>query len=153
MGRASGKRLTVAEPTRNQGQHEAFSSRCRFEAGCSGKIFRLRLAREHTLSCLAVLFRTVKDYQNHCLKHRLEVGAVDCPDYEMRALDFLTKPSSGSLHECTRRLGDVVRYDSSTDEFAIFSNDGFIRTYMKPTTAWHQLPSNLHYFQRECGRY
>lgn len=108
---------------------------------------------EPAVSFSAVFFRTLGEYQSHCLKHRIEVGAVDCPDYELRALDFLTKPPLPSLHECTRRMGDIVRYDSLTDEFAIFSFDGFIRTYMKPVASWHGLPTNLDYFRRECGRY
>jgi len=100
-----------------------------------------------------VFFRTIGEYQTHCLKHRTEVGAVDCPDYETRALDFLTKPRFPALHECTRRLGDVVRYDSLTDEFAVFSFDGFIRTYMRADVSVHGLPSNFDYFKRECARY
>jgi filamentous hemagglutinin len=102
---------------------------------------------------LAVLFRTVREYLGHCKRHLLEVGAKDCPDYEFRALDFLTRPPQPSLHECKRSKGDIVRYDSTTDEFGIFSFDGFIRTYMKPTIAWHKLPSNMDYFKHECARY
>ncbi len=101
----------------------------------------------------AVFFRTLSEYQKHCLKHQIEVGAADCPDYELRALDFLTKPPLPSLRECTRRMGDVVRYDSLTDEFAVFSVDGFIRTYMKADVNVHGLPTNLDYFRRECTQY
>jgi hypothetical protein len=101
----------------------------------------------------AVFFRTLGDYSIHCLKHRIEVGALDCPDYELRALDFLTKPPFPSLRECTRLKGDVVRYDSLTDEFAVFSFDGFIRTYMRVNVSVHGLPTNMDYFRRECGRH
>lgn len=97
-----------------------------------------------------VFFRTAKEYLKHCLKHAMQVGAKDCPDYENRALDFLTKPATPTLHECSRKLGDLVRYDSATDEFAIFSHDGFIRSYFKPTTATHGMKSNLDYFKKEC---
>lgn len=115
--------------------------------------FLLRVRLASPVSWLPVLFRTIKEYLGHCKRHQVEVAAKDCPDYEMRALDFLTKPPQPSLHECKRSKGDIVRYDAATDEFGIFSFDGFIRTYMKPTVAWHKLPSNMHYFMQECARY
>jgi pyocin large subunit-like protein len=82
----------------------------------------------------------------------VEVGAVDCPDYEMKALEFLTKPATPSMNECVRQQGDVVRYDSASEEFAVFSVDGFIRTYMKASVAVHGLSSNIAYFRQECNR-
>jgi hypothetical protein len=114
--------------------------------------FWLRLWHSHTVSFLAVFFRNLTEYQDHCLRHRVEVGAKDCPDYENKALEFLTQPPTSSMHECKRIHGDVVRYDSITDEFAVFSFDGFIRTYFKPTVAWHGLASNLAYFGQECAK-
>jgi hypothetical protein len=124
-----------------------------FQKSIFPAIFLVRLGRRHTVSFLALLFRSVGQYRRHCRDHRIEVGAKDCPEYELKALDFLTKPRTITMHECTRPKGDVVRYDSGTEEFAIFSADGFIRTYMKPTSNWHGLPSNLDYFQRECLSY
>jgi filamentous hemagglutinin len=97
-----------------------------------------------------MLFRTPDLYRRHCKDHRVEVHAVDCPDYELRALDFLTKPQTASMHECKRNKGDIVRYDDATNEYAVLAHDGFIRTYMIPKPAFHGLPTNLDYYQREC---
>lgn len=100
-----------------------------------------------------MVFRTERHFRNHCRDHRIEVGAADCDEYALMALDFITKPkpaAGGTLHECKRNHGDIVHYDSTTEEYCVLAYDGFLRTYMKPTTAWHGLASNMEYFQREC---
>ncbi len=83
----------------------------------------------------------------HFDKHRREFNWIDQFDYEERADEFLTKPASVQLRECTRRTdGATVRYDTSTGEFGILHKEGFIGTYHFKT---HR---GLEYFMRECQK-
>jgi filamentous hemagglutinin len=87
------------------------------------------------------------------MKHLAEVGALTCTDYVLKALDFVTKAATKTMMECRRSLGDIIRYDTSTGEFGVYSNDGYLRSYFKPDPAKHGLASNLLYFQQECSKY
>jgi pyocin large subunit-like protein len=78
-------------------------------------------------------------------------------EYEAEAVRFLTSPSRSGLMECNRTGGDVVKYDTATEEFGVLASDGTIRTYYKPvpcsaavTVNCHGETDNLAYFRKAC---
>jgi len=82
-------------------------------------------------------------------------------EYERRAEQFLLAPLRPDLLECKRKRGDIVRYDKVTQEFAVLSAAGVIRTYFKPVpcaslprgvpkTGCHGMRDNMEYFRTEC---
>ena len=73
--------------------------------------------------------------------------------YLKLADEFCGGPKSpGSVLECVRKSGDLVRYSTQTEEFGVVSSQGFIRTYFKPVSAAHGFASNLDYFNYNCER-
>ena len=95
-----------------------------------------------------------EEKENHFLDHwhefTPELPSADA--YEAAAIQFLTKARTATIFECLRRNGDVIRFDQTTDEFAICSRDGILKTYYKPTPQWHRRGSNLAYFWEQCAR-
>lgn len=81
---------------------------------------------------------------NHLSRHRLEHPWVDQYEYEECADEFLTKVLTPLMLECTRKNGDRIRYDTSTDEFGIISATDYIVTYFYRTNRGRE------YFEREC---
>lgn len=100
----------------------------------------------------------------HFARHRADVGVATSQQYELLAIAFLSRSDvGGSLMECTRKKGDVLRYDTLTAEFGVLAASGMIRTYFKPIpcsslpagvpkTRCHRHADNVAYFQFECGR-
>lgn len=82
---------------------------------------------------------------------------------------FLGGPKPPHVHECTRKKGDILRFDPSTQACGVLGKDRVIRTYFKPvpcvsipwpqraaamaTGRCHGEADNLKYFQRECLRW
>jgi filamentous hemagglutinin len=95
------------------------------------------------------------DLADHFKKHvtlRNEFSAATMYDYQSLADQFMSAPRSPTVHECVRAGGDIVRYDSSTEEFGILDKDGVIRSYFKPDPARHGEATNLDYWKKECKR-
>ena len=89
----------------------------------------------------------------HFGDHGLEFSATDGQQYLMLADHFCgVSPVPPGVRECVRRSGDVVRYNPSTEEFAVLSASRFIRTYFKPDPARHGAGTNLQYFIENCAR-
>lgn len=95
-----------------------------------------------------------EEKDNHFLDHNREFEPefASPEEYETAAIQFLTKEPWNTMLECTRRNGDVIRFDTRTDEFAICNRDGYLKTYYKPDTYWHRQESNLIYFQGQCAK-
>jgi hypothetical protein len=75
-------------------------------------------------------------------------------DYETRAGSFLGGPQGlTTLHHVGTLGGDVLRFDTVTEEFGILSARGTIRTYFRPDPMIHGLATNLAYFLQECARH
>lgn len=78
-------------------------------------------------------FRTPTLLTIHFGWHGATVGATDEQDYEQKAKAFLEADiTNTTILEHTRSRGDVVRYNPTTEEFAIASATGHIRTYYIP---------------------
>jgi pyocin large subunit-like protein len=75
---------------------------------------------------------------DHYRKHRADFAVLTASDYEAMAERFLASPPVPTILECTRTLGDVVRYDTITMEYGVRSSAGIIRTYFKPVPCVRQ---------------
>ena len=92
--------------------------------------------------------------EDHFLNHKDEFQPPfkSSDEYEAKAIEFLTRQPWDTMLECVRRNGDVIRFDTRTDEFAICDRDGHLKTYYKPDTYWHRQESNLAYFRGQCAK-
>lgn len=104
-----------------------------------------------------------QELSDHFNKHGREFSASTDKDYEAMADQFSTMPRHVKMLECKRIQGDLVRYDTLTDEFVVVSRAGFIRTYFKavpcsslppraPRLNCHNEIDNQTYFRKECAR-
>jgi len=87
---------------------------------------------------------------DHFLRHGLLVRAINEGDYELRADDFVGNPRRSTSHECTRANGDFVRFDPFTNEYAVVSVAGIIRTYFIAEPIVHGYMTNYEYFNHSC---
>jgi pyocin large subunit-like protein len=78
-------------------------------------------------------------------KHGAAVGAATRADYEQEADEFIAGALKHGTLACQRSTGDRVRYNVLTDEFAVVTPAGFIRTY-------YLRRNGLNYFVRECRK-
>src|SRR5262249_24311538 len=91
-------------------------------------------------------FRTQAALLLHHTKHHAEFGGLTVDEYETRADAFVGGPLGAHTLHAVRVNGDIVRYNTQTQEYAALAGDGFIKTYMIPNPAIHGLPTNLDYF-------
>ncbi len=80
-------------------------------------------------------FRTEKQLNQHFEKHGGEFGEEfgyeTAEDYELGASDVINDPDA--LFKLEAEDGDGVYYLEDTNEFVILSEDGYIRTYFRPS--------------------
>jgi pyocin large subunit-like protein len=100
----------------------------------------------------------------HFYTHGAELGASDEHEYVQMAIEFLEGPIEWTeTQECTRSDGDIIRFDPTTDLFAVVRPNGTIRTLFKPmpfhlapigypVDQTHSFASNEEYFLAECGK-
>lgn len=86
-----------------------------------------------------------------------EMVAADAPEYEALADDFLGRPLDGDTQENYRMKrdgtrGDKIRYNRVTQEYAILSQDNYIRSYYIANPAVHRFLTNADYFRWDCRR-
>lgn len=87
------------------------------------------------------------------MKHGAGLGAASEMDYESMARRFLEGAKKHTALECRRPMGDLVRFDPTTDEFGVLSASGEIRTFFRPVAGvTHKQPSNLAYYEKQCER-
>ena len=101
----------------------------------------------------ATKFVSITKRSDHWRAHRAEFREIaDEIEYERQAADFLNRKLGPTMLENARPTdGDAIRYDSLTENFAVMSADGTIRTFFRPSTSWHGLTSNLECYRRQCG--
>ena len=86
-------------------------------------------------------FRNQDLLDSHYNKHSSEFGNISKEQYLQGANDLINSTSDDILTK-TRANGDIIYYNPSTNEFAVKSADGCIRTYFKPS-------DGLDYFNRQ----
>lgn len=107
--------------------------------------------RSHVL-----IFRTLRKRNEHFQMHGARLAQygiiVNSPeDYEAKAAQFLDSTGSVNCRQCKNREGDLIKFDSRTNEFASLASDEYIRTYYIPDPYEHMAPTNSRYFQRQCA--
>jgi len=70
--------------------------------------------------------------ERHFAKHADEWGAIGQDAYLARARSMLSSDPGGNLWGFVRSNGDVIRYNVRTNEFAVGSSSGVIRTLFRP---------------------
>lgn len=86
-------------------------------------------------------FRTQQLLDSHYAKHGAEFGNITKEQY-LKGANNLIHSSGANILKKTRSDGDVVFYNTDTNEFLVLSYDGFIRTYFKPS-------GGIDYFNRQ----
>jgi pyocin large subunit-like protein len=92
-----------------------------------------------------------------------EFGASTKEEYSAMAKLFLEKNLSDNpnIVECVTKDGDIARFDRQTQEYAIVTPNGIIKTYFKPIPhhlappgtpldMTHPHPNNITYFRSNC---
>ena len=114
---------------------------------------------------LATRFFDYALLMEHHYEHGSDFACTDEYDYLGKACLFLNADlnANPNIQECTRLNGDVVRFNASTDEYAVAGYDGTIKTYYKPVPAHlapigtprgkkHKFLTNQFYFQDNCTK-
>ena len=76
-------------------------------------------------------FRNSSTLDSHYEKHGIEMGFPSAEEYEAAASAVINSPDA--LYKTEKEDGDGVYYIESTNEFAVLSTDGYIRTYFYPS--------------------
>jgi len=97
-------------------------------------------------------FQDAASRADHFANHGSDFGATSEVEYEAMAVAFLNSPVRGTILQGIRSNGDVVRFNTATEAFAVMRRDGVIRTYFKPDPYWHGFSDSLAYFRRECAK-
>ena len=85
-------------------------------------------------------FRNEKYLEDHYQKHGIEMGFSSASECEKAASDLIN--NEDCLYKNEKEDNDGVYYLESTNEFAILSSDGYIRTYFMPD-------DGIDYFNRQ----
>lgn len=100
----------------------------------------------------------------HFADHAHDFGAATDIEYEEMADIFLGGPAPIGAFECTRKHGDLVRYDPATNVLGVLAVDKTIHTYFKPKFCWQATPeqvarlkchnqkTHLDYVKKQCHR-
>lgn len=103
-----------------------------------GKVFNIDIlslwqdtnyTNEQSISSLQ--FRNEKLLEDHFVKHGNEFGYSTKEEYLAGANRVIN--SSSSLHKQEGEDGDDIYYDKNNNEIVFVSEDGYIRTYFKPS--------------------
>ena len=78
-----------------------------------------------------ITFRNQRLLDQHYDKHGIEMGFDSAEEYELAAYKVIIHPDT--LHKIEAEDGDDVYYLEATNEFVVVSQDGYIRTYFKPS--------------------
>ena len=119
---------------------------------------RISLAERGETIIIQVAGFATHELAIHHAKHGHDFPGKTVFEYEQLAEQFLVKVKGPTTLECCRAKGDIVRYDTSTEEFGVLSAVGTIRTYFKPRPCrtapppCHGHPDNLEYFKSECRK-
>ncbi len=85
-------------------------------------------------------FRNARLLAQHYEKHGIEMGFASEEEYEEAASAVINNPDA--LHKKEKEDNDEVYYVEATNEFAVLSEDGYIRTYFNPN-------AGIRYYNRQ----
>lgn len=107
-------------------------------------------------------FATNIERSEHFYDHGGEFGAADATDYERMAISFLGPSRPTGVLQCSRKKGDIVRFDPTSNVFGVMALDGTIRTYFRPVRCidlpatligikrCHNFATHMEYFKDSC---
>src|SRR5690606_15850533 len=90
-------------------------------------------------------FASEKHLDDHYVKHVIrqkEFGNISKEEYLRRAQELVTSEPGGDILVKRRSNGDRLFYNQRTNEFAVLTEDGIIRTFFKPR-------DGIDYFRRQ----
>lgn len=90
-------------------------------------------------------FASEKLLRSHYIKHvvkQKEFGNITMDEYLEGARKLINSKPNGNILTKTRSNGDILFYNKSTNEFAVVTKHGVIRTYFKPR-------EGIKYFNRQ----
>ena len=91
----------------------------------------------------------VNNAYGHWTKHSKEFPEYqNAKQYVDAAHNFVTNPPAGTL-TTTRKNGDTIYYNPSSNTFAVKNADGVPKTMFRPEPADHGYPTNLDYFNAQ----
>jgi pyocin large subunit-like protein len=82
-----------------------------------------------------VAFRTPDLFDNHFQKHVIkqkEFGNITKEEYLKKAQALVSQKGGGNILIKKNSEGDTLFFNRETNEFAVLSKDGYIRTFFKP---------------------
>lgn len=96
-------------------------------------------------------FASLESATTHFQKHAHEFGFSALDEYVSAAGKFAesAQAEGASVLTKVRANGDIVLYNPATNEFAVATSDGTIRTYFLPDPSIHGYESNLAYFEAQ----
>lgn len=86
----------------------------------------------------------------HFKKHGHEFGFETEEEYVVAAVKFVRSPPVGTLQK-VQKDGDISYYNPKTNEFAVKSKKGKIRTYFMMNPKFHGYKSNMEYFNAQAA--
>ena len=114
-------------------------------------------------------FVNSRQLNRHFSEHGGDFGALNSDEYERLADASLGNEIRSGTHECVRKGGDIIRFDSQTQSYGVLDRSQRIRTYYKPVPCaslpasvrsamrqagrCHRYANNYLYFQAECKRW
>jgi pyocin large subunit-like protein len=90
-------------------------------------------------------FASEKHLDDHYVKHVIrqkEFGSISKEEYLQRAQELVTSEPGGDILVKRRSNGDRLFYNQRTNEFAVLTENGIIRTFFKPR-------DGIDYFRRQ----
>ncbi|MFG2091912.1 MULTISPECIES: polymorphic toxin-type HINT domain-containing protein [unclassified Spirillospora] len=96
-------------------------------------------------------FSSAQNAFSHWKKHKGEFPELyNSLEYLKAARQFTSKPPTGTLVRI-RGNGDRVFFNPRSNDFAVRTKDGIIRTYFRPNPAQHGFRNNLEYFRAQAA--
>ena len=97
----------------------------------------VKLGLEHYLLTMARTYGFVSTGQmlKHYEQHGQNFGAKSPKEYARMAEEFLTGDTPNHVLECTRKKGEVVRFDPITDSYGVLDANGVTRTFLSRSRA------------------
>ncbi len=89
-----------------------------------------KATQAETKAYVTYKFRSKSLLNQHYDKHGKDMGFPSAEAYQKAACDVINNPAA--LHKTEKEDGDFVYYVEATNEFAVLSKDGYIRTYFLP---------------------
>jgi hypothetical protein len=94
-------------------------------------------------------FSNQSQLSSHFKKHGSEFGFISEDEYLAGAQKFVSTEGNEGVLTKVRNNGDRIIYNPITNEFAVVSDNGVIRTYFKPDPLSHGYETNYDYYNAQ----